>query len=64
MRLTISVKKKMMSELMQETGCKRAASVIITAIGKYLRQRKIEKIMAMQGKLKFDMTAEEIRHKR
>ena len=62
MRLTISIKKKMMSELMQETGCKSTASAIITAIGEYLRQRKVEKIMAMQGKLKFDMTAEAIRH--
>ncbi|MBI5875569.1 MAG: hypothetical protein HZB81_06985 [Deltaproteobacteria bacterium] len=64
MRLTISVKKKMMFALMQATGCKSTDSAIITAIGEYLRQKKMEKIMAIQGKLKFDMTADEIRHLR
>jgi len=28
----------------------------------YLRQRKREKIKSMKGKLKFDKTAEELRH--
>jgi len=29
----------------------------------YERKKKIEKIRAMKGKLKFDMTADEVRHR-
>jgi hypothetical protein len=32
------------------------------AIAVYLRQKKREKIKSMKGKLKFDKTAEELRH--
>lgn len=62
MRSTITIDKKLMDELVQETGLKSKASATKTVIAEYLRHKKIEKIKAMKGKLKFDKTAEELRH--
>ena len=38
-------------------------SAVKIAINEYLRKKKIEKIKSMRGKLEFDMTADEIRHR-
>ncbi len=62
MRATVTLDKEMLDELVKETGVKSAASAVREAISEYLKQRKIEKIKAMKGKLKFDKTAEELRH--
>ncbi len=62
MRATVTLDKEMLDELVQETGVKSAASAVREAISEYLKQRKIEKIKAMKGKLKFDKTAEDLRH--
>lgn len=62
MRATVTLDKEILDELVQETGLKSAASAVREAIADYLKQRKIEKIKAMKGKLKFDKTAEELRH--
>lgn len=62
MRATVTIQKEILDELVQETGLKSKASAVKTAISEYLKQRRIEKIKAMKGKLKFDKTAEEIRH--
>ena len=62
MRSTITIEKEIMDELVHETGLKSKASAVQVAIAEYLRQRKIEKIKAMKGKLKFDKTARELRH--
>ncbi len=62
MRSTITIEKEIMDELVHETGLKSKASAVKVAIAEYLRQKKIEKIKAMKGKLKFDKTARELRH--
>lgn len=62
MRATVTLDKEMLDELVKETGVKSAASAVREAISEYLKQRKIEKIKAMKGKLKFDKTAEDLRH--
>ncbi len=62
MRATVTLDKEMLDELVKETGVKSAASAVREAISGYLKQRKIEKIKAMKGKLRFDKTAEDLRH--
>lgn len=62
MRATVTLDKEMLDELVKETGVKSAASAVREAISEYLKQRKIEKIKGMKGKLKFDKTAEDLRH--
>ncbi|MBI3600589.1 MAG: hypothetical protein HY097_08105 [Nitrospinae bacterium] len=62
MRSTITIEKIVLDELVRETGLKSKSSATKAVITEYLRQKKIEKIMSLQGKLKFDKTAEEIRH--
>lgn len=62
MKVTITIEKIILDKLVQETGIKSKATAVRMAIIEYLRQRKIEKIKGIKGKLKFDKTAEEIRH--
>ncbi|OGQ47347.1 MAG: hypothetical protein A2W63_00440 [Deltaproteobacteria bacterium RIFCSPLOWO2_02_44_9] len=62
MRATVTIEKNILDELMTETDAKSKASAVKKAIAEYLRLRKIEKIKTMKGKLKFDKTAEELRH--
>ena len=62
MRATVTNEKDILDELLKETKAKSKASAVKKAIGDYLRRRKIEKIKRMKGKLKFDLTAYEIRH--
>ncbi|MEW6408860.1 MAG: type II toxin-antitoxin system VapB family antitoxin [Nitrospirota bacterium] len=62
MRSTITIEKDILDELLKETGAKSKATAVKEAIAEYLRHKKIEKIKSMKGKLKFDLTAEELRH--
>jgi Arc/MetJ-type ribon-helix-helix transcriptional regulator len=62
MRSTITIEKEILDELVQETEFKSKASAVKAAISEYLKKKKIEKIKSMKGKLKFDKTAEDIRH--
>jgi len=63
MRATVTIEKDKLDMLMKETKSKSKASAVKIAINEYLRKRKIEKIKSMKGKLEFDMTADEIRHR-
>jgi hypothetical protein len=38
------------------------ATAVREAVALYLKQKKVEKIKFMMGKLKYDKTAEELRH--
>ena len=62
MRTTITLEKEILDDLMKETKDKNKASAVKKVIKEFLRQRKIEKIKAMKGKLKFNLSADEIRH--
>jgi len=62
MRATVSIEKDILDALIKETKTRSKASAVRVAVEDYLRRKKIEKIRAMKGKLKFDMTADEIRH--
>jgi hypothetical protein len=63
MRSTVTIEKDALDALVKETKSKSKASAVRIAIDDYLRRRKIEKIRSMKGKLNFDMTADEIRHR-
>lgn len=63
MRATVTIEKDALDILLKETKSKSKASAVRIAIDDYLRRKKIEKIRAMKSKLKFDMTADEIRHR-
>ena len=63
MRATVTIEKDKLDDLMKETKSKSKASAVKIAINEYLKRKKIEKIKSMKGKLQFDMTAEEIRHR-
>ena len=62
MRATVTIEKNMLDQLLKETGAKNKATAVKRAIHEYLRRRKIDRIKSMKGKLRFDITANEIRH--
>ena len=62
MRATVTIDKKILDELVHESGHKNKATAVREAISVYLKQKKVEKIKSMKGKLKFDKTADELRH--
>ncbi|MBI5745462.1 MAG: DUF2191 domain-containing protein [Nitrospirae bacterium] len=59
MRGTVTLDHNKLEELLAETKAK----AVGIAIDEYLRRKKIEKIKSLKGKLKFDLTADEIRHR-
>ncbi len=62
MRATVTIDKKILDELVAESGQKNKASAVREAVALYLKQKKIERIKLKKGKVKFDKTADEIRH--
>lgn len=63
MRATVTIDKESLDKLLKETGARSKARAVRMAIEEYLRRRKIEKIKSLKGKLEFNMTANEIRHR-
>jgi len=63
MRATVTIDNDKLDLLMKETKSKSKASAVKVAIDEYLKRKKIEKIRSMKGKLEFNMTADEIRHR-
>jgi hypothetical protein len=62
MRSTVTIEEDVLDELLAETQAKSKTSAVKEAIGEYLKRRRMEKIKSMNGKLEFDLTAEELRH--
>jgi predicted CopG family antitoxin len=62
MRATVTIKKNVLDELVKATGARSKSAAVNEIIDEYLRCRKVQKIVAMKGKLSFDLTADEIRH--
>lgn len=63
MRGTVTLDHNKLEELLKETKVKTKAKAVSIAIDEYLRRKKIEKIKSLKGKLTFDLTADEIRHR-
>jgi hypothetical protein len=61
-KATITIDKEVLDELVRATGAASKSAAVMKIIDEYLRRRRVEKILAMKGKLKFDMTADGIRH--
>jgi len=62
MRATVTIDNKILDELLAESGQKNKASAVREAVALYLKQKKIERIKQKKGKVRFDKTADEIRH--
>jgi hypothetical protein len=63
MRSTVTLETNVLDELVKETGAKSKTAAVGAVIGEYLLKKRIEHLLALAGKLEFDMTAEEIRHR-
>jgi len=62
MRATVTIDNQILEELVAQSGQKNKASAVREAITLYLKQKKIEKIKQKKGKVRFDRSADEIRH--
>jgi hypothetical protein len=62
MRATVTIDGNILDQLVKETKARSKASAVKRAIHEYLRRKKIDRIKSMKGKLRFDRTADEIRH--
>ena len=62
MHASVTIDKKALDELVKESGQKSKASAVLEAIANYVKQKKIERIKQKKGNVKFDKTADEIRH--
>lgn len=62
MRATITIDHQILEELVAQSDQKNKASAVREAITLYLKQKKIEKIKQKKGKVRFDRSADEIRH--
>lgn len=63
MRATVTIEADKLDTLMKETKSRSKTAAVKVAIDEYLKKKKIEKIKSMKGRLEFDMTADEIRHR-
>jgi len=63
MRTTVTLEYEVLNELLKKTKARSKTSAVKEAINDYLRRQKIKEIKGMKGRLEFDMTAEEIRHR-
>ncbi len=62
MRTTVTLDNQTLTVLQQVSGARSKAKAVMVAIQEYLRRRQMEKITTLKGKIKFDLTADEIRH--
>jgi predicted CopG family antitoxin len=62
MRATVTIEKDVLDELVKATGARSKSAAVREIIDEYMRKRKVQKILALKGKLSFELTADEIRH--
>jgi Arc/MetJ family transcription regulator len=63
MRTTVTIEHDILEELLKQTKAKSKAAAVKEAVRDYLRREKLKKIKSWKGKLEFDSTADEIRHR-
>ena len=57
MRATVTIEKEdVLDELVNATGARSKSAAVKEIIDEYLRERKVQKIMSMKGKLSFANT--------
>ena len=62
MRTTVTLDSQLVRTLQEVSGAQTKAKAVVTAIRDYLQRKQIVRIKQLKGRLKFDLTAEEIRH--
>jgi hypothetical protein len=62
-RATITLSNDLLDELMRVLPAKSKTEAVTIAISEEIRRKKLEKIKAMAGKMKFDAKAEVLRHR-
>ena len=62
MRATVTIEKDVLDALVKATGARSKSAAVREIIDEYMRKRKVQKILALKGKLSFELTADEIRH--
>ena len=55
MRTTINIDDRTLALVMKETGAPTRTEAVRQALQDYIRRRKIEKLIALKGKVSFDM---------
>jgi hypothetical protein len=60
LRATLSIPGKLIEDLVKETGAKNKTQAIIQAAEEYLRKKRVEKLLALQGKLDLEDNWQEI----
>jgi Arc/MetJ family transcription regulator len=55
MRTSINIDDRTLDFVMKETGAATKTEAIRQALNEYIRRRKIEKLIALKGKIKFDV---------
>lgn len=61
-RATVTLPQDLLTELMALVGARSKTEAVITAVKDEIRQRKLNNIKAMAGKMQFTATADELRH--
>ncbi|MFO7732534.1 MAG: hypothetical protein R6X21_02660 [Candidatus Aminicenantes bacterium] len=59
----MTIEKDAIDELMDATKARSKAMAVREAVAEYLRRRKIDRIRSLKGKLEFDDTTAEARHR-
>jgi len=60
MRTTLDLDEALLKELMASTKAKTKTEAIHRAIAAYLRRKKTEGLLALEGKIRFDLTWQEM----
>lgn len=61
MRTTINIDDEIMEFVMKETGAATKTDAVRQALEDYIKRRKIEKLIALKGKIRFAMDAKTLR---
>lgn len=55
MRATLDIPDSLIKDLLRVTGQKKKTKAICIALGDYIRNRRKEKLLALSGKIEFDL---------
>jgi len=64
MKTTLNIPEELIKTAMSLSEFRTKTKTVIVALQEYIRLKKIEKILANEGKLQFDNTWEKTRHAR
>lgn len=62
MRTTVTLDSRLLGPLKRASGMETKSKAVILAIEDYLRRKKVSRIKQLKGKIKFALTADQIRH--